>query len=53
MSCGHQCSVALPRDAVGWTAVCDYGIFYSYSLAFLLCYLDVKGKVNHLVIHIF
>ena len=25
-------SVFLPRDVVGWSAVCDYGINWSYSL---------------------
>ena len=30
MSC--ECSVALPHDAVGWSAVCDCGIFLSSSL---------------------
>ena len=26
MYCDYWCSVALPRDAVGWSAVCDCGI---------------------------
>ena len=26
MSCGSQCSVALPSGGIGWPAVCDYGI---------------------------
>ena len=26
MSCGCYCSVALPNDAVGWSAVCDCGM---------------------------
>ena len=26
MSCDCKCSVALPQDAVGWSAVCDCGI---------------------------
>ena len=26
MSCGCQCSVALPRSAIDWYAVCDCGI---------------------------
>ena len=26
MSCHCKYSVALPHDAVGWPAVCDYGI---------------------------
>ena len=26
MSCGSQCSVALPHGAEGWSAVCDCGI---------------------------
>ena len=27
MPCGCKCYVALPHDAVGWSAVCDCGIF--------------------------
>ena len=30
MSC--DCSVALPQDATGLSAVCDFGISESYSL---------------------
>ena len=26
MYCNYECSVALPRSAVGWSAVCDCGI---------------------------
>ena len=26
MSCDSCCSVALPDGAIGWSAVCDYGI---------------------------
>ena len=29
------CSVSVPHDAVGWSAVCDYSIFCSYSRTFL------------------
>ena len=35
MSCGCYHSLLLPRDAVGWSAVCDCGISLSYSLTFL------------------
>ena len=35
MNCYYKCSVALPRDAMGWSAVCDCGISWSYSLTFL------------------
>ena len=34
MSCDCFCSVALPRGAVGWYAVCDCGIPISYSFTF-------------------
>ena len=27
VSCGCYCSVALPHGAVGWSAVCECGIF--------------------------
>ena len=33
MSCDCQFSVALPRGADGWFAMCDCGISWSYSLA--------------------
>ena len=26
MYCYYQCYVALPHSAMGWSAVCDYGI---------------------------
>ena len=35
MSCYSKCSVALPHGAVGWSAVCDCGISWSYSLTLL------------------
>ena len=35
MYCYFKCSVALPHDAVGWSAMCDCGIFLSYSLSVL------------------
>ena len=31
MYCNCYCSVALPHGAVGWSAVCDCGIFWSYA----------------------
>ena len=34
MYCYYKCSVALPHGAVGWSAVCDWGISWSYSLTF-------------------
>ena len=30
LSCYCKCYVALPHDAVGWSAVCDCGISLSY-----------------------
>ena len=27
-----KCSVALPLGALGWSALCDFGIYWSYSL---------------------
>ena len=32
--CTCKCSAALRRDAVGLSAVCDSGIYCSYSLTF-------------------
>ena len=34
MSCYCKCSVALPHGAVGWSAVCDCGIYRPYLLTF-------------------
>ena len=34
MYCYCKYFVALPHDAVGWSAVCDFGISRSYSLTF-------------------
>ena len=36
MPCYCKCPVALPQGAVGWSAVCDCGISWSYSLTFWL-----------------
>ena len=35
ISCDCLCPVSLPRGAMGWSAVCDYGIFCSYMYLFL------------------
>ena len=35
MCCCNRCSVALPRDAVVWFAVCVCGISWSYSITHL------------------
>ena len=42
MSCDSQCSVALPRGTVGWSAVCDCGISLSNSLAYFLTFSSRK-----------
>ena len=34
--CYYKWSVALPHGAVGWSAMCDSGISWSYSFTFLL-----------------
>ena len=34
MSCDCKCYVALPSGAVGWSAVCDCNISWSYSFTF-------------------
>ena len=43
MSCDSQCSVDHPHATVGWSAVCDCGIYRSYSLAFLM-FCTIRGK---------
>ena len=35
MYCYNKCSVALPRVAVGWSSVCDFGIFLIILTYFL------------------
>ena len=36
MSCDFCCLVALTHGVMGWSAVSDCGIFWSYSLTFYL-----------------
>ena len=44
-----QTSVALVGGAEGWSAVCDCGIFRSYSLTYYcLCYYPVRRDVEGL-----
>ena len=31
LSCDCKCSVSLPHGVVGWSAVCDCGIFWTLS----------------------
>ena len=40
VSCGCWCGVALPRGALGWSAVCDCGISMAYSLIGYVCMDD-------------
>ena len=47
MSCHFIFSVALPRDAMDWSAVCDSGISLSYSITFSLHqYLTHQDKFH-------
>ena len=39
------CSVTQPRDAVGFSAVCDCGISWSYTLMFYTYVLGVNFRV--------
>ena len=39
--CGCLCSVSLPHGAVGWSAVCECGISWSYLLT--CCISDLFG----------
>ena len=45
MSCYCKCFVALPPDGVGWSAVCDCGISFSYSLTFWLIFSLTKAVI--------
>ena len=55
MSCYCICSVALPYGVVGWSAVCDYGISWSYSLNLLFILLHTFKNTHSytLYIHVF
>ena len=44
MSCASQCFVALSQGAMGWSAVCDCGTSWSYSLAFSPGNIPVEVK---------
>ena len=46
MSCYFKCPVALPRSAVGGSAVCDCGISRSYSFTERFFFEKVKLKKN-------
>ena len=45
----RDCSVALPRDATGLSAVCDFGISWSYSL---IIFEITKSNMSNNVINI-
>ena len=47
MNCYYKCSGALPHVVVGWSAVCDCGISWSYSLIFWVIELRLKASVNN------
>ena len=47
MSCFCKCSVALPQVAIGWSAVCDCGICWSYThLRFFVYYKFIVLSTN-------
>ena len=51
MSC--DCSLPLPNCVVGWSAVCDCGISWSYSLTFSFAlYIHVQVKLQE-VFHVY
>ena len=43
------CYVAIPRGTVGWSAECECGIFWSYSLAFLYGWILGLTGTTHVV----
>ena len=49
---GVLCSVALPRGAVGWTAVCDCGIYRSYSLVVVFFLVGIECMVKLFLLHL-
>ena len=52
--CGNHYFVTLPHCVVGWSAVCDCGTSWSYSLAFMntvvfnTCYIPFDITFDHL-----
>ena len=46
MSCDTQCSVALSHGAMGWSAICDCGISWSNSVAFLTLMITTYYAIN-------
>ena len=48
MSCQCWCSVVLPHCAMGWSAVCDLGISFSYSLT-ILSFKDTRFKTHFMI----
>ena len=38
MCCDCYCDVSFPHGAMGWSAVGDYVISWSYSLVYLICW---------------
>ena len=48
ISCYSKCPVALPYGAVGWSAVCDCGVSWSYSLTF--CHYPFVPNYSQIVI---
>ena len=46
MSCYCKCSLALPHGAMGWSAVCDCGISYSYTCTLTLPILKTIIKLQ-------
>ena len=53
MYCYYKCSVALPHGASGWSAVCDCGISWSYSLTFCGHLLGKGWPLGSLVCDVF
>ena len=46
MSCYYYCSEAVPHDAVVWSAICDCGISWSYSLLHMILCLHITADCN-------
>ena len=54
-SCRHvsvKCSVSFPHIDMGWSAECDFGISWSYSLFAVLfvCFVALRPKSTAMVI---
>ena len=47
-SCDCKCSVSLPHGVVGWSAVCDCGIFWTLMLKICAQHRRLPDAIPHI-----